>query len=213
MAAIIENDIEAFIDNHTTPVNEVLHQNYRETNLTTFYPQMLSGKVQAKFLEMISRMIQPKRILEIGTFTGYSAIALAGGLQENGKLLTIEVNPEMEQIIRKYISLAGMEDMIQLLLGDALKIIPQLNEVFDFDFIDADKEQYIDYYELALAKLRPGGFILTDNVLWGGKAVRDKKPDKETRGIQLFNTHVKNDTRVEQVILSVRDGLMMVRKL
>jgi len=213
MTKIVEYDFEKYIENHSTDVKKVLQQNFRETNLTTFYPQMLSGKVQAKFLEMICRMIQPERVLEIGTFTGYSAIALAEGLSNNGKLFTIEINEELESIINKYIALAGMDDKIELLLGDALQIIPRLNELFDLVFIDADKEQYVDYYELSIEKLRPGGFILIDNVLWGGKAVRDKNPDKETQGIRRFNDHVKNDDRVEQVILSIRDGLMLVRKL
>ena len=213
MTKIVEYDFEKYIEDHSTDVKKVLQQNFRETNLTTFYPQMLSGKVQAKFLEMICQMIQPERVLEIGTFTGYSAIALAEGLSNNGKLFTIEINEELESIINKYIALAGMDDKIELLLGDALQIIPRLNELFDLVFIDADKEQYVDYYELSIEKLRPGGFILIDNVLWGGKAVRDKKPDNETQGIRRFNEHVKNDDRVEQVILSIRDGLMLVRKL
>jgi predicted O-methyltransferase YrrM len=213
MSDLLAYDIEKYIADHTTGEPNVLHQNYREANLTTYYPQMLSGKVQAKFLEMICRMLQPKRILEIGTFTGYSAIAMAGGLPPGGLLYTIEINEEREEMIQKYIALAGMKDKIKLLIGDAVKIIPEIDEVFDLIFIDANKEQYVDYYERSMEKLRPGGFILADNVLWGGKAVRDEHPDKETRGIQLFNTHVKNDTRVEQVILSVRDGLMMVRKL
>ena len=213
MTEIIEYNIEKYIEDYSTNVNKVLQQNYRETNLTTFYPQMLSGKVQAKFLEMISRMMQPERVLEIGTFTGYSAIALAAGLSKDGKLFTIEVNEEMESIIKKYISLAGMKDKIKLFLGDALQIIPQFDKLFDLVFIDADKEQYVDYYELSMEKLKPGGFMLIDNVLWGGKAVQGKNPDKETRGIRRFNEHVRNDNRVEQVILSVRDGLMMVRKL
>ena len=213
MTEIIEYNIEKYIEDYSTNVSRVLQQNYRETNLTTFYPQMLSGKVQAKFLEMICRMINPERVLEIGTFTGYSAIAMAAGLSENGKLFTIEVNEEMETIIKKYISLAGMDDKIELRLGDALQIIPRLNETFDLVFIDADKEQYVDYYELSMDKLRAGGFILVDNVLWGGKAVKGKNPDNETRGIRRFNEYVKDDDRVEQVILSIRDGLMMVRKL
>lgn len=213
MTEIIEHEIEEYIENHTTDESQILKHNYRETNLTTFYPQMLSGKVQAKFLEMISQVMKPERVLEIGTFTAYSAIAMAQGLSKNGLLYTIEVNEELETIIQKYIGLAGMNDKIKLLLGDALQIIPQLDETFDLVFIDADKEQYVDYYELSLEKLRPGGFILIDNVLWGGKVVRDKIPDKETQGIRQLNAHVKNDDRVEQVILSIRDGLMMVRKL
>ncbi len=210
---LIEPEIEEYIEVHSTDVDKVLQQNFRETHLTTYYPQMLSGRVQAKFLEMICRMLQPEQVLEIGTFTTYSAIAMAKGMPENGRLFTIEINEEMEAMILKYISLAGMKDKIKLLLGDALQIIPALNYLFDLVFIDADKEQYVDYYELAMEKLRPGGFILADNVLWGGKAVNDPRPDKETLGIRRFNNHVKNDKRVEQVMLSVRDGLLLVRKL
>ena len=213
MKAIIEYEIEKYIKNHCADVSRVLQQNYRETNLTTYFPQMLAGKVQAKFLEMICRMLKPERVLEIGTFTAYSAIAMAEGLPDNGMLFTIEVNEEMEAMIRKYITLAGMGQKIKLLMGDALQIIPQLDELFDLVFIDADKEQYVDYYELAIEKLKPGGFILVDNVLWGGKAMKDESPDKETQGIRRFNEHVKSDRRVEQVILSIRDGLMLIRKL
>ncbi|HDO27869.1 MAG TPA: O-methyltransferase, partial [Bacteroidetes bacterium] len=166
-----------------------------------------------KFLEMVSCMIRPRRILEIGTFTGYSAICLAKGLTPDGKLITIEVNEEMEDFINDFIKKSGMEDRIELVLGDALKVIPGLDEQFDLIFIDADKEQYIDYYELALDKLKNGAFILADNVLWGGKAVYDKKPDNETQGIRRFNEQVKNDDRVEQVMLSIRDGLLLIRKV
>ncbi|MCF6170265.1 MAG: class I SAM-dependent methyltransferase [Bacteroidales bacterium] len=213
MKAIIDYETEKYIENHTSDVSRILQQNYRETNLTTYFPQMLAGKVQAKFLEMVCRMIRPERVLEIGTFTAYSAIAMAAGLPDNALLFTIEVNKELEAMIHKYIKLAGMEEKIKLLLGDALQIIPKLDEQFDLVFIDADKEQYFDYYELAFEKVKPGGFFLVDNVLWNGKAVKDDSPDKETQGIRRFNEHVKNDQRVEQVILSVRDGLMLIRKL
>lgn len=214
MTEIVEHEIEKYIENHATDESRILAHNYRETNLTTFYPQMLSGKVQAKFLEMICHMMKPERVLEIGTFTAYSAIAMAQGLSKNGLLYTIEVNEELETIIRKYIGLAGMNDKIKLLLGDALQIIPQLNESFDLVFIDADKEQYVDYYEAVLPLLKKGGFILADNVIWSGKVLEDDaKSDKETMGIKAFNTHIKNDNRVEQVMLSIRDGLMLVRKV
>jgi len=211
---LINKKIEEYIEQHTTDETDILYNLNRETHLKTFYPNMLSGKVQGKFLEMITRMINPQYILEIGTFTGYSALALARGLVSGGKLITLEVNEEMEAFIHEYIQKSGMEDKIQLLIGNALEIIPELSVEFDLIFIDADKEQYVDYYELALNKLKKGGFILADNVLWGGKVIEDDaKSDKETQGIKLFNEHVKNDKRVEQVILSVRDGLMLIRKL
>jgi predicted O-methyltransferase YrrM len=210
---MIHKKIEEYIEQHTTNESGVQYDLNRATHLKTFYPNMLSGQVQGKFLEMISRMIKPEYILEIGTFTGYSAISLARGLQDDGKLYTIEVNEEIETFIREYLQKAGMQEKIQLLMGNALEIIPELPHQFDLIFIDADKEQYVDYYDLAIDKLKSGGFILADNVLWGGKVIEDDaKSDKETMGIKSFNEHVKNDKRVEQVILSVRDGLMLIRK-
>lgn len=211
---LLDKNIDKYIENHTTPETDLLKALNRATHLKTFYPNMLSGSVQGKFLEMISYMIRPKYILEIGTFTAYSAIALAKGLAKGGKLITLEVNEEMETFAKEYISKSGMDDEIQLIMGDAVEIIPQLSEEFDLVFIDADKEQYVDYYELSITKLKPGGFILADNVLWNGKVLEaDSKSDKETRGIKAFNEYVKNDKRVEQVMLSVRDGLLLVRKL
>lgn len=211
---MIENKIEEYIEKFATPESGVMKELNRETHMKTFYPNMLSGAVQGKFLEMVSRMIRPERILEIGTFTAYSAIAMAKGLAENGKLITIEVNPEMETFIKKYIEKSGMTEKIELMMGDALEIIPKLNGNFDLVFIDADKEQYLDYYKQAFSKLKTGGYIVADNVLWNGKVLEDdSKSDKETMGIKAFNEHVKNDKRVEQVMLSIRDGLMLVRKL
>jgi predicted O-methyltransferase YrrM len=206
-------EIEKYIEEHTTPESEVLYDLYRQTNLRTFYPRMLSGRVQGKFLEMVCRMLQPEKVLEIGTFTGYSAIAMAQGMPDDGIVYTIEVNAEMESFISEYVAKSGMEKKIKLLMGDALQIIPELNETFDLIFIDADKEQYVAYYELAIKKLRAGGFLLADNVLWSGKVLEeDSLSDKETKGVKAFNEHIKNDDRVEQVMLSVRDGLMLIRK-
>jgi len=211
---MLEKKVIRYIENHTTPEDKVLYELNRATHLRTFYPNMLSGHVQGKFLEMVSRMIRPEKILEIGTFTGYSAIALAKGLIRGGKLITLEMNEEMEDFIMEYIEKSGIQDKIELRMGNALEIIPALNEKFDLVFIDADKEQYVDYYELALSVLNSGGFILADNVLWSGKVLEDDtKSDKETLGIKAFNEHVKNDDRVEQVMLSIRDGLMLIRKV
>ena len=211
---MISTKLEKYIEEFTTVENEVLRELNRQTHLRTFYPRMLSGSVQGKFLEMICRMLQPKNVLEIGTFTGYSAIAMALGMPENGLVYTIEVNEEMEPFIREYIAKAGMEHKIKLLMGDALQIVPAMEETFDLVFIDADKEQYVTYYDLAMEKLKPGGFILADNVLWSGKVLEDDtRSDKETKGIKVFNQHVKNDDRAEQVMLSIRDGLLLVRKL
>jgi predicted O-methyltransferase YrrM len=158
-------------------------------------------------------MLQPKRILEIGTFTGYSAIAMAKGLHNNALIYTIEVNEELETVIREFLVKSGVEDKVRLLLGNALEIIQTLDETFDLVFIDADKEQYVDYYNLSKKKVRSGGFILADNVIWSGKVLkRSSKTDKETQGIIDFNEYVKNDPEVEQVMLSIRDGVLLIRK-
>ncbi len=210
---MIDPKIEVYIETHTTPENEVLKELNRQTHLRTFYPRMLSGRIQGKFLEMVCHMIQPKRVLEIGTFTGYSAIAMAQGLPDDAMIYTIEVNEEMATFIDEFVAKSGMEDKVKLLMGNALEIMPTLDDVFDLVFIDADKEQYLDYYKLAKEKLRPGGFIIADNVIWSGKVLeRSSKTDKETQGIVAFNEFVKNDPDVEQVMLSIRDGLLLIRK-
>jgi predicted O-methyltransferase YrrM len=210
---MIDPKIEAYIESHTTPENDVLKELNRQTHLRTFYPRMLSGHIQGKFLEMVCHMLQPKRILEIGTFTGYSAIAMAKGLHNNALIYTIEVNEELETVIREFLVKSGVEDKVRLLLGNALEIIQTLDETFDLVFIDADKEQYVDYYNLSKKKVRSGGFILADNVIWSGKVLkRSSKTDKETQGIIDFNEYVKNDPEVEQVMLSIRDGVLLIRK-
>ncbi len=211
---MIDEKISEYIENHTSDENPLMAVLNRETHLKTFYPNMLSGKVQGKFLEMVVQMLQPKRILEIGTFTGYSALAMAKALSDDGLLYTLDNNEEIEIFARRFFDRCGYGSKIRFLLGDALIIIPKLEETFDLVFIDAEKAQYLNYYEAALKKLRKGGFVLADNVLWGGKAVYvDKKPDKETHGIREFNDFIKQDNRVEQVMLSIRDGLMLIRKL
>ncbi len=211
---MIDEKILTYIEDHSTDENSLLYALNRETNLKTFYPNMLSGKVQGKFLEMMVYMLRPKRILEIGTFTGYSALAMANALPENGLLYTIDNNEEIESFARRFFEKSACAAKIRFLLGDARELIPNMDEIFDLVFIDAEKAQYLNYYEAALKKLRKGGFILADNVLWGGKAVHiDKKPDKETRGIREFNDFIKQDSRVEQVMLSIRDGLLLIRKL
>lgn len=177
------------------------------------FPRMASGHVQGKFLEMISTLMAPRRILEIGTFTAYGAISLAKGLTPDGKLITIEKNEELEDFIRNYIALSGYSEKIQLILGDALNIIPQIEAWFDLVFIDADKVHYETYYNLVIEKLRPGGLILADNVLWGGKVLNPKPNDIETLALANFNKMVSLDERVEQLILPMRDGLMMIRKI
>lgn len=213
---------------HTTPEHPLLAKLNRETHLSQVYPQMLSGHVQGTFLRMIVQMISPKRVLEIGTFTGYSAIAMGLGLMPAGKpvsqavhpweqgkaiLHTIEVNPELEDGIQKFIHEAGLEEVIRLHIGSALEIIPTLREAWDLVFIDADKPNYLNYYKMVLPMVRPGGFIIADNVLWDGKVTGDpSKMDKDTQGIVEFNEFVCSDERVEQMIVTIRDGLMVVRK-
>ena len=210
----MDNKIEDYITAHTSAEPELLQKLNRETHVKVLFPRMMSGHLQGKFLQMISWMIRPERALEIGTYTGYSAICLADGLKEHGLVHTIEINPELEDFIMNYLEKAGLSDKVKLHIGNALDIIPELNESFDLVFIDADKENYLNYYNLIFDKVRKGGFILADNALWNGKVVESKKrPDKETEGIIKFNDFVQNDDRVENVLLPVRDGIMIVRKI
>jgi caffeoyl-CoA O-methyltransferase len=213
----MNNKVEHFAELQSSAELPVLYKIYRETNLRMPFPRMLSGHMQGLLLQMISHMIRPEHILEIGTFTGYSAICLAQGLSENGIMDTIEVNPELEEVIRDYFKEAGLEKKINLHLGDALAILPSLHpgkdEIYDLVFIDADKEQYLEYYHNIFAKVKKGGFILVDNVLWGGKALaRPPAADKEASGVYSFNEFIKTDNRVERLLLPLRDGLMILRK-
>ncbi len=210
---MILQETEEYICSHSTPEDELLQELNRETNLKVMYPRMLSGQVQGKLLEMMSRMIKPEHILEIGTYTGYSAICLARGLAPKGILHTIEVNPELTEMANRYFIKAGLENKIIQHTGDAVNIISGINEVFDLVFIDAAKELYPLFYELVFPKVKPGGYILADNVLWDEKVLgSNKKPDRETEGIRQFNDLVRDDNRVENVLLSVRDGLMLIQK-
>ena len=207
-------NVEKYIEQHTSPQDEALEWLVRQTHLQTIHPRMLTGVVQGRLLTMISAMLAPKRILEIGTFTGYSAICLSKGLAPGGVLHTIERNDELEELIYKGISIAGQAEQIVLHIGDAVEIIPHMDETFDLVYIDGDKREYIAYYEASLDKLRTGGFILADNVLWDGKVLEEPLPcDAQTQGITAFNAHIQADPRVENVLLPLRDGLMMARKL
>lgn len=203
--------LEEYVAAHSTQENDVLKALNRETNAKVMMPQMLSGHIQGRILSMISHMIMPKVILEIGTFTGYSGICLAEGLAENGKLISIDINEELEDMVRNYWEKAGISDKAQMIIGNALDILPKLNETLDLVFIDADKINYSNYYDLALNKVRQGGFIIADNVLWSGKVI-EPGPDKDTSAIINFNEKIQNDSRVENVLLPVRDGLMLIRK-
>lgn len=203
--------ITQYCEEHTTPHSTLLYQLERETNLKTLAPQMMSGPLQGQLLSIVSSILQPKIVVEIGTFTGYAALCLAKGLASNGKLYTIEVKEELEYIIRKYIRQANLEDAIELHIGDAAEIIPSLPTPFDLVFIDAGKRFYSDHYDLIIDKVRAGGVVLVDNVLWSGK-VTLAKHDKDTEIIHAFNEKVLQDDRVENVLLPIRDGINIIRK-
>lgn len=210
----IPEHIARYIEIHTSDESSLLNDLYRETQLKVLIPAMISGKLQGRLLSMISKLCNPSRILEIGTYTGYSAICLAEGLDEKGKLFTIDQNEELENIQKRYWKKSGYEDKIIGLTGIAEDIIPTLNEDWDLVFIDADKERYIDYYEMILPNLKKGGIILADNVLWYGKVTEQaEEQDIETKGLQEFNRHVKDDSRVEKIMLPIRDGIYLIRKL
>lgn len=210
---MVSTEIENYILSLIGPEDEVLQELYRQTNLKMLNPQMISGPLQGNILTLFSKMIQPKAILEIGTFTGYSAICLAKGLSEGGKLYTIEINDELTAFARHYIQKAGLDNQIVQLTGEALEIIPTLDAVFDLVFIDADKRQYTGYYLNSFEKLRTGGYILVDNVLWGGKVMDEGEGDPHTAGVKQFNQFITDDNRVEKSVLPVRDGLMVLRKI
>ena len=201
-----------FCESFTSPPGDVLYELERETHLKTLAPQMASGRLQGQFLRFISLMMRPRRVLEIGTFTGYSAICMAEGLAEDGLLHTIEANAELAHFGEKNFAKAGFSEKIIPHIGNAFEIIPILDEVWDLVFIDAGKNDYAALYDLTIDRIRPGGFLLADNVLWDGKVMREAK-DNDTRVIQAFNQKVQDDVRVENVLLPVRDGVMIARKL
>jgi len=206
-------ELDDYILNHIEPQDEVLKELDRETHLKVLGARMISGHLQGLVLTMLSKMIRPENILEIGTFTGYSAICLAKGLTDNGKLITIEVDDELESMARKYFEKAGIQDKIEQRIGAALDIIPTLTETFDIVFMDADKREYVAYYHQVFDKVKNGGYIIADNTLWSGKVLKEPAPDDEqTQGIIAFNTLIRNDERVEKVILPLRDGMTIIRK-
>jgi caffeoyl-CoA O-methyltransferase len=204
--------LEQYLLEHTSSEDPVLEDLYRQTHIRFVNPNMATGHLQGKFLELISKMIKPELILEIGTFTGYSAICLAKGLKPGGKLITIELNDEMIPFSHSYFCKAGAESKIIQYTGNALDIIPGLNLMFDLVFIDGDKREYIEYYKLIIDKVKPGGFILADNVLWGEKVLESDTTDPQARGIIDFNEMIRNETITEDVIIPLRDGLMLIRK-
>lgn len=211
----INEEIQQYVEAHSEKESEHLAAINRDTNAHVLYPRMLSGHLQGRILSMISHMIAPAAILEIGTYTGYSALCLAEGLQADGKIVTIDVNEELEDRVRQHFSKSAYKHQIDYRIGNALDVIPTLSETFDLVFIDADKINYSKYFDLVLEKVRVGGFIIADNVLWSGKVVDDSKKsqDADTKALVAFNSYVHADKRVQNVLLPVRDGLMILRKL
>jgi caffeoyl-CoA O-methyltransferase len=209
----ISKELSDYCENNTSPESEVLAQLNRETHLKVVSPRMLSGHLQGRFLSFISKLQQPKLIVEIGTYTGYSALCLAEGLHPEGKLISIDVNEETSSFAKSFIAKTEYADKIELVLADAKEFVKTINEPIDLVFIDADKKNYLNYYHLVIDKINKGGLIIADNVLWSGKiTMLESSMDKETLALHQFNQFVQQDTRVENMLLPIRDGLMVVRK-
>lgn len=214
MHAEITEELEEYCEAHSTPESDLLYRLNRETNLKCIKPRMISGHLQGRLLSFISQMMRPKRILEIGTYTGYATLCLAEGLTDEGRIDTIEIDEELEEMIRRYFSQSDYKEKITLHVGDALQVLKQLDATWDLVFMDAEKDDYIAYYELVMPRLRQGGIILADNVLWSGKVIQTVKTgDKETRALMRFNDYVLADERVKNFLLPFRDGIMVIEKL
>ena len=209
---LINSDLNAYAEAHTSPESALLKRINRETYVSVLHPRMLSGHLQGRVLSLISHMVRPKSILEIGTYTGYSALCLTEGLAPGGKLVTLDINEELEERVRQYFEESGRGKDIDYRIGDALSIILTLPGPFDLVWIDADKENYAHYFDLIIDKVPTNGFILADNVLWSGK-VLDSKLDKDTQAIVDFNLKIQEDERVENVLFPMRDGIMMMRRI
>ncbi len=209
----IIKELSDYCENNTTPESEILSKLNRETHLKVVSPRMLSGHLQGRFLSFISKLQQPKLIVEIGTYTGYSALCLAEGLAKDGKLISIDVNEETSSFAKSFISKTEYANQINLVLADAKEFVTTINEPIDLVFIDADKKNYLNYYHLIIDKIKPGGLIIADNVLWSGKiTMPEKEMDRETLALHQFNQFVQQDSRVENILLQIRDGLMIVGK-
>ena len=206
--------IDEYILQHIDPEGDYLHALYRDTHLKLLYPRMASGHLQGRMLKMFVRMIKPSCILEIGTYSGYSALCMAEGLSEGGMIHTFEINDEQEEFTRPWFEGSPYADRIKLYIGDALQLLPQLGLTFDLAFVDGDKRRYVDYYEMILPRLADGGYIIADNTLWDGHVLEEHPhaSDLQTQGIKAFNDLVARDERVEKVILPLRDGLTIIRK-
>jgi predicted O-methyltransferase YrrM len=211
---MLAENIETYCEAHTTDPDALFYRLWRETHLKMMNPRMVSGKLQGMFLTFIAKMMQPQKVLEIGTFTGYSALSLAVGMPATGHIDTIESDAELEEFILKYFQQSPYAQNITLYIGNALDIIPQLSAIYDLAFIDADKEEYDAYYELLLPKMRKGGIMLADNVLWNAKVIEKvARNDKDTKALIAFNEKVQADTRVRNMLLPFRDGIMLIEKL
>ncbi|MBQ7878688.1 MAG: O-methyltransferase [Bacteroidaceae bacterium] len=204
--------LEDYICKHSSPEGDYLYRLYRATNVEILNPHMASGHIQGRLLKLLVNMIRPKRILEIGTYTGYSAICMAEGLDDDGKLYTFEVDDELEDFTRRWIDGSNVADKIIFTIGSALDSVPLLGEKFDLVFIDGNKREYIAYYNMAMQYLNDGGWIIADNTLWDGHVIEEERQDAQTNGVRAFNDFVRADERVEEVIVPLRDGLTIIRK-
>jgi caffeoyl-CoA O-methyltransferase len=209
----IDEAISSYAENHSGKEPEVLQELSRETQARILYPRMLSGHLQGRFLAAVSRMLQPESILEIGTYTGYSAICLAEGLKPGGKLLTLDANDELRDIAMRYFEKSGYAHCIELINGDAMKLLPEIKSTFDLVFIDADKINYSNYFDLIIDRVKKGGWILADNVLWSGNVLLEENvQDPETKAIHAFNIMVRDNPKLFKVLLPLRDGLLLIQK-
>ena len=209
----MKRKLDQYIKEHSSEEDPVLEDLYRQTYIRFVNPNMVTGHLQGKILELISKMINPEQILEIGTFTGYSTICLAKGLRPGGNLITIELNYELKEFSHSYFTRAGLDQVIVQKTGNAIEIIPSLNMMFDLVYIDGDKREYCDYYKLAKDKVKPGGYIIADNVMWGERVLDTGTTDKQSLGIIDFNNMIMNDKDIEHVIIPFRDGITLIRKL
>ncbi|WP_256002625.1 MULTISPECIES: O-methyltransferase [Pedobacter] len=209
--SLINDDMQQLLLQYCEPESELLKHIDRQTNLKVLMPRMLSGHYQGRVLSMVSKMISPKRILEVGTFTGYATLCLAEGLQHDGMLYTLDINEELEDMVRESFAASPFKDQIRYIIGDATSTLQEIDEVFDLVFIDADKKNNGTYYDMVFDQVRSGGLIIVDNVLWSGKVLQEKQ-DKDTKNITGFNDKIAADDRVEKLILPVRDGLFIIRK-